>query len=205
MKIFSFWEENWRKLLWSLEILLIFPNFLISYLSSCLITRELSPTYHVSWVISCMPCIVRYLLHTMYREISPRYHVSWGISYIPCIVRCFLHTMYRELSPTYHVSWGISYIPCLLLKITLWFICGERKIWPHIKKSQKIIAMIVEYEENLLSFKNYEAWKRWQIFLIIMFWFWCLWFNSLWINITRSQQGLVLTKKILGSRLKRDF
>ena len=35
-------------------------------------------------------------------------------------------------------SWGNSYIPCFLLIIMLSFICGERKIWSNIKKSQSI-------------------------------------------------------------------
>ena len=41
-------------------------------------------------------------------------------------------------------SWDNLHIPSLLLRVTLRFTYGERKIWWNIKKSQNIMTMIVE-------------------------------------------------------------
>ena len=40
-------------------------------------------------------------------------------------------------------SWGNLYISCLLLIITLYFTCGERKNWWNIQKFQNIMSMVV--------------------------------------------------------------
>ena len=53
-------------------------------------------------------------------------------------------------------SFGNLYIPCLLLKISLCFTCGERKIWPSIRKSQNIMTMIVGLVEKTTGYKLYE-------------------------------------------------
>ena len=48
-------------------------------------------------------------------------------------------------------SFGSSYIPCLLLIITFRFTCGERKIWPNMKKSQNIMIATAGDLKNLAN------------------------------------------------------
>ena len=43
------------------------------------------------------------------------------------------------------------YIPSLLLIITLYLTCDERKTWSNIKKSQNIMAMIVDLNQDILA------------------------------------------------------